>query len=125
MIQIDKLTQALVESQKTLAKVQKFSEEAAAEHRLRQDDEVGENVRGVANTKGGETAAAAASSSSSSSSSSSEVAELRLQLSAAQLQITRLRSQLADSSKESRVVANKTWKSSVEVERMIEEQAYR
>jgi hypothetical protein len=121
MIQIDKLTQALVESQKMLAKVQKFSEEAAAVHRQRQSDEVCDHTRGVANAEKGEPAAAAAAAAPP----SSDVAELRLQLSAAQLQIARLRSQLADSSKDSRAVVPKAWKSSVEVERMIEEQAYR
>ena len=122
MIQIDKLTQALVESQKMLAKVQKFSEEAAAVHRQRQSDEVCDHTRGVANAEKGESAAAAAAAAVP---PSSDVAELRLQLSAAQLQIARLRSQLADSSKDSRAVVPKAWKNSVEVERMIEEQAYR
>ena len=116
MLQIDNLTKALVENQKKLTKV---SEAAAAAR---------EQQKGVKDADVARPAASAEedpSSPSSSSFTSSDVAELRVQLAAAHLQNSRMRSQLADSNKEPRGVASNAWKSSTEVEKMMEDQANR
>ncbi len=114
MLQIDNLTKALVENQKMLTKV---SEAAAAAREQQNGVKVADEARPAASAEDDP------SSPSSTSFTSSDVAELRVQLAAAHLQNSRMRSQLADSNKEPRVVASNAWKSSAEVEKLMEDQA--
>ncbi len=108
MLQIDKLTKALVDSQKRLATA---SAAAAVPQQRHVFNKTADSVRADAAGEKG--------------SSSSEVAEMRLQLAAAEISISHLRTQLADSKKESRAAASTTWKSSADVTHMLEEQADR
>lgn len=108
MLQIDKLTKALVDSQKRLA----AASAAAAVPQQQHVNKTADSVRADAAGEKG-------------SSSSPEVAEMRLQLAAAEVSISQLRTQLADLKKESRAAASTTWKSSAEVAHMLEEQADR
>jgi hypothetical protein len=107
MQQIEKLTNALIDSQKRLAK----ASAAAAASQRRRGDKTAESEHSDADGENG-------------SSTLPDAAELRLQLSAAEASISQLRSQLADLKNETRA-ASTAWKSSAEVEQLLEEQADR
>jgi uncharacterized protein YjaZ len=93
--QIDLLTRALAERQKTIDAVQQ-KEIALREQSCERE--------------------------SKDAASAADAAELRLQLSVAESTISRLRLQLADASREVKPAASAAWTSSEDVKRMLEEQ---